>query len=171
MVRLTKIELELLQQADASFPLGINSPEDHHGDEYRAFVRLHDAGYIAAEVRPWSESGTPGKHYMQCNITASGRRVLAEVMVNMGATAPGDEPMVMGLDEGRNVIIQQVNNLHGHGNRFDVHVTADEVREAERQVKESGPKTVKKAVTEWLPQSFVVNAMKQLFAILAGGAK
>ena len=70
------------------------------------------------------------------------------------------------VQEGRDIIIRHVHNVHGASNELGIRITIEEVREAEAQVGRSGPKAVKRLFTEWLPNSLTSSTMKMLFDIL-----
>lgn len=142
----------------------MRSPEDHESAEYAAFVRLYDAGLIHSTAEPIWLDGTA--IYLRCTITEAGREVLDEVNERMGDLAPGDEPMLLGLKEGRDIIIRHVNNLHGASNQLGIRITIEEVNQATAQVKESGPKVIRRLLTEWVPQSMTSSAIKSLIDIL-----
>ena len=113
----------------------------------------------------WS-AGPPRAKYFRCTITEAGRDVLDEVNERSGKVDPNDEPLPLGLEEGRDIIIRHVRNVHGASNGLGIRITIEEVDEAEEQVGKSGPKVVKKLLTEWVPSSLTSSSMKMLFDIV-----
>ena len=74
------IELDMLRQAYAAFPTGVDSPHNQDSAEYKAIVRLERDGLLEARAK-WYEHGA-GQKYAGLNITALGRIVLADVESN-----------------------------------------------------------------------------------------
>ena len=165
MARFSEEELAILQRARHAYPDGIDSPADDESVEYVAFVRLYDAGCIDTELVVL-EGGGSRALYRDCKITESGREVLEQLDEKLGEIEHGDEPMLMGLGEGRRIIIEHVRNLHGASNQLGIRITVEEVQEATEQVGRSGPKMIKKLLTEWVPSSLTSSTVKMLFDIL-----
>ena len=165
MARYGEEELSILQQALVAFPNGIDSPADPESADYAAFVRLYQAGLINSTAKPSQFRGTPPR-YRTCTITEAGRDVLDEYKERMGEVAPGDELLLLGLKEGREIIIGHVRNVHRASNGLGIQITIAEVEKATAQVDRSGPKAVKRLLTEWVPSSLTSATMKMLFDIL-----
>ena len=168
MARFSEEELAILQRARNAYPDGIDSPADDESVEYVAFVRLYDAGCIDTESEPlvFLDGGGSRARYFNCKITESGREVLEQLDEKLGEIGHGDEPMLMGLGEGRRIIIEHVRNLHGASNQLGIRITVEEVQDATEQVGRSGPKVIKKLLTEWVPSSLTSSTVKMLFDIL-----
>lgn len=167
MAKLGEEELKILQRALDKYPDGLDSPSDYQSAEYAAFVRLYEAGLIDTSVDPLFFGGRRSyPHYRECKITESGRGALDQVAEELGNIDSGDELMLMGLSEGRRIIIEHVRNLHGASNELHIRITVKEVEEVTEQVGKSGPKVVKKLLTDWLPSSLTSSAIRMLFDIL-----
>ena len=166
MARSSEEELAILQRAHDAYPDGIDSPDDDESVEYVAFVRLYDAGYIDTD-RFFVPNGIGIRpRYFDGKITESGREVLEQVGEKFGSVEHGDEPILMGLGEGRRIIIEHVRNLHGASNQLGIRITVEEVQDATEQVGRSGPKVIKKLLTECVPSSLTSSTVKMLFDIL-----
>ena len=165
MAKFSEAELSILRQAFDAYPQGKDNPASNESVEYAAFVRLYDAGLIDSDVEPirFLHGGT---RYHDCKITEAGREVLDEINERLGEIDHGDEPMLLGLKERRRIIIQHVRNVHGASNGLGIRITMEEIGEAEAQIGKSGPKVVKRLLTEWVPSSLTSSTMKLLFDIL-----
>ena len=167
MAKLGEEELKILQRALDKYPDGLDSPSDYQSAEYAAFVRLYEAGFIDTSVDPLFFGGRRSyPHYRECKVTESGRDALDQVAEELANVDSGDEPMLMGLNEGRKIIIEHVRNLHGASNELHIRITVEEVEEAAERVSKSDLKVVKRLLTEWLPSSLTSSTMKMLFDIL-----
>ena len=163
MAKYGEPELSILRRALDAYPEGIDSPDDHESAEYTAFVRLYDAELIGSKVEPIRFRGIAHARFLRCTITEAGRDVLDEVNQRMGDIAPGDEPMLLGLKEGRDIIIRHVRNLHRASNELGIRITIEEVNQATAQVEKSGPKVIRRLFTEWIPQSMASSTFKAVF--------
>ena len=112
--------------------------------------------------------GPDGRMKFVGRITEAGRNVLDEVN-EQGEVYLDDEVVLLGLKEGREIIICHVRNMHSAGNDLDMRVTTEDVEKAEVEVGKSGPKVVKRLLTEWLPNSMAGQAVKTLFDLLKAG--
>ena len=167
MAKFGEEELRILQRALDNYPDGLDSPPDDQSVEYVAFVRLYEAGLIDTSLDPLFLDGRRSRpRYRECKITESGRDALDQLVEKLGDVDSGDEPMLMGLNEGRKIIIEHVRNLHGASNELHIRITVEEVEEAAERVSRSDPKVVKTLLTEWLPSSLTSSTMKMLFDIL-----
>ena len=166
MARFSEEELTILQRARDAYPDGIDSPADDESVEYVAFVRLYDAGCIDTDTFFVPDGIGTRARYFDGKITESGREVLEQVGEKFGSVEHGDEPLLMGLGEGRRIIIEHVRNLHGASNQLGIRITVEEVQDATEQVGRSGPKVIKKLLTEWVPSSLTSSTVKMLFDIL-----
>lgn len=151
-----------------NYPDGLDSPPDDQGAEYAAFVRLYEAGLIDSPLEPlmFLDGGGSRARYRECKITEGGRDALDQLVEKLGNVDRGDEPMLMGLNEGRKIVIEHVRNLHGASNELHIRITVEEVEEAADRVGKSDPKVVKRLFTEWLPSSLTSSTIKMLFDIL-----
>ena len=168
MAKFGEEELRILQRALDNYPDGLDSPPDDQGAEYAAFVRLYEAGLIDTPLEPlvFLDGGGSRARYRECKITESGRDALDQLVEKLGNVDSGDEPMLMGLSEGRKIIIEHVRNLHGASNELHIRITVEEVEEVTERIGKSSPKVVKKLLTEWLPSSLTSTTIKTLFDML-----
>lgn len=167
MARFGEEELSILRGAFNAYPKGIDSPSDDDSAEYAAFVRLYEAGLIDSEFEPIRlHDGRTGARYRHCKITEAGRDVLDEFNERLGEVDADDEPLLLGLKEGRDIIIRHVRGVHGASNGLGIRITIEQVDEAEAQIGKSGPKVVKRLLTEWVPSSLTSSTIKTLFDIL-----
>lgn len=166
MAKFGEEALSILRRALDAFPEGIDSPRDHDTAEYAAFVRVYEASLIDSEIDPMRFYGTTGAHYRDCKITESGRDVLDEANKKLEEVDTDDEPLLLGLKEGRDIVIRHVRNVHGASNGLGIRITIEEVDQATAQINKSNPRVVKKLLTEWIPSSLTSSTMKMLFDIL-----
>lgn len=167
MAKFSNEELLILTRALDAYPQGIDSPDDYESVEYAAFVRLYEAGLIASEIEPLFQDGRERRaQYLRCTITEAGRDVLDDINQKPGEVDADDAPILLGLKEGREIIIRHVRNVHGASNELGIRITIEEIDEAEAQVRKSGPKVVKRLLTEWVPSSLTSSTMKMLIDIV-----
>ena len=170
MAKFGEEELRILERALDNYPDGLDSPPDNQSVEYVAFVRLYEAGLIDTSFDPLFLDGRRSRpRYRECKITESGRDALDQLVEKLGNVDSGDEPMLMGLNEGRKIIIEHVRNLHGASNELHIRITVEEVEEITKRVSKGSPKMIKRLLTEWLPSSLTSSAIKTLLGMLGMG--
>ena len=69
------LEFEILQEAKDAAPRGINGPDDHDSDRYKAMFRLIRRGALDAG-QEWHEEGKAGPCYASVNITSYGEVII-----------------------------------------------------------------------------------------------